>query len=43
MVKYNQDLIFIIGGKQNGKVTNKVWIIDFSTEEIREGEHPQVA
>ena len=38
MIKYNENAIYLIGGKQNDKWSNKTWIIDPKNGyQIREG------
>ena len=38
MVKFNEESVYIIGGKQNGSITRKTWIVYPKNEfEIQEG------
>ena len=38
MVKFNEESVYIIGGKQNGSITRKTWIVNPKNEfEIQEG------
>ena len=38
MIQYNEKSIYIIGGSQNGSISNKTWIVDPTNEfQITEG------
>ena len=44
MITYDESTIFIIGGYQDGMLSNRTWIIEFSNEfKIKEGPSLNIA